>query len=164
MSKVLKWTGIALAVIFVAAQMIRPERTNPSVDQTQTVQAHLQLTPEVESIFKRSCYDCHSSETRWPWYSNVAPVSWWLADHVSHARSHMDFSNWAQKGGHSDKHDSQAMLDEICEEVKDRKMPLSSYLLLHTDAKLSDEDIKTICDWTKAESERLAAEAKSASN
>ena len=164
MSKVLKWSGITLAVLFVAAQAVRPERNNPPVDQAQTVQAHTQLTPEVAAIFKRACYDCHSSETQWPWYSNVAPVSWWLADHVSHARSHMNFSNWMQKGGHSGEGDAQAILHEICEEVKERKMPLSSYLLLHPDAKLSDEDIKTICDWTKAESERLAAEAKSARN
>lgn len=156
--KALKWSGIVLVVVFAGAQLVRPAKTNPAVDESRTIQAHAQMTPEVAAIFKRACYDCHSHETTWPWYSNVAPVSWFVIDHVNHGRGHLNFSNWTQSGEKAGKHDMSGKLDEIVEEVKSRKMPLSSYLWLHPDAKLSDQDIKIISDWAKAERERLASE------
>ena len=161
MMKILKWSGVTLAVIVMGVQLVRPEKINPPVDTARTLQAHAQVPPEVYAILKRACYDCHSNETRWPWYSNVAPVSWFVIDHVNHGRKHLNFSDWAQSGRHSEKQDLQAQLDEIIEEVKSRNMPLSSYLPLHPEAKLSDEDVKVICEWAKTERERLAYESRS---
>ncbi|MCI0485515.1 MAG: heme-binding domain-containing protein [Blastocatellia bacterium] len=159
MTKILKWSGIALAVVFMGAQIVRPEKTNPPVDTGRTLQAHAEVPPEVDAILKRACYDCHSNETKWPWYSNVAPASWFVTDHVNHGRKHLNFSDWARVSEHAEKQDAEAKLDEIIEEVKGRNMPLSSYLSLHPEAKLSDEDIKVICDWARAERERLAYES-----
>src|SRR5688500_10700253 len=150
--KVLKWLLILIVALFVGVQFVRPARTNPAVDQTQTIHAHLQVTPQVASILDRSCQDCHSNSTRWPWYSNVAPVSWFVIDHVNHGRSHMNFSEW----GRLDAKRTDKILEEICEEVTDEAMPLPSYTRIHWSAKLSPEDIKTLCDWSNAERTRIA--------
>lgn len=156
MPKILKWSFIVVAVIFTAAQVVRPARTNPPVEVSRTAQAHLNISSEVESIFRRACYDCHSNETRWPWYSNVAPASWFLTDHVDHGRKHLNFSDWAQPERHTADKNAARQLDEIYKEVKGRGMPLGTYLILHPDAKLSDQDIKVICDWVESERKRLA--------
>jgi hypothetical protein len=156
LGKILKWTAIALAVIFAALQFIRPARTNPPVDEARTLQAHSSLTPEVAAILNRSCNDCHSNQTRWPWYSNVAPVSWFVINHVNDGRRQMNFSDWAQY----DRSEQENYLRKICREVKSGDMPIHSYLWLHGDAKLSAEDVKILCDWANAESQRLSSEPK----
>jgi cytochrome c551/c552 len=156
--KILKWVILTLAVLFVLIQVVRPDRTNPPVDPTHTIQSSLQIPPAVNAILERSCNDCHSNNTVWPWYSNVAPLSWWLVDHVNEGRSKLSFSEWkgmsARKAAHK--------LEEMCEQVEKGEMPLSSYLPLHPDAKLSDADKKTLCDWTKTEGARLEAMGQTA--
>jgi hypothetical protein len=113
----------------------------------------MQVSPEVGTILDRSCGDCHSNKTRWPWYSNVAPVSWFVIDHVDHGRSHLNFSEW----GRLNRREAQEMLSQICREVKSGNMPLSSYTPLHPGSKLSADDGKLLCDWTSAEQARLAS-------
>jgi Haem-binding domain len=154
--RILKWVVIVLALAAVGIQFVRPARTNPTIDQSQTLEAHTQMTPEVAKIFERSCNDCHSNKTAWPWYSNVAPVSWWLIDHVNHGRSHLNYSEW----GKLKPADRNKSLQEICDEVADGNMPLPSYLPMHPQARLSEQDKKVLCDWTEAERQRLNAEAK----
>lgn len=164
MIKILKWSAMVVAVIFTAAQFVRPARTNPPVEEARTVQSSLQVPPEVQAVLKRACYDCHSNETRWPWYSNVAPASWFVTDHVDHGRKHLNFSDWAQAGRHAEKQNVDAQLDEIIKEVQARNMPLGSYLILHPKAKLSDTEIKLICDWAVSERQRLAIQSREALN
>jgi hypothetical protein len=149
--KVLKWVLILVACLFLIAQFKRPAKTNPVVDPAHAIEAHMQLDTKVAAILDRSCNDCHSNKTRWPWYSNVAPVSWFVIDHVDHGRSHMNFSEW----GMYSQEERKTHLGQFCELVKEGWMPLSSYLPLHPDAKLSDEDKKLICDWASTESARL---------
>lgn len=156
MQKILKWAAITLAVIFVALQFIRPARTNPPIDESRTIQARTQLTPEVAAIFDRSCNDCHSNQTRWPWYTNVAPISWFVINHVNEGREEMNLSDWAQYSTD----EQERLLKKICREVKSGAMPLSSYLRLHGAAKLSEEDVKVLCDWSNAESQRVAQALK----
>lgn len=150
--KILKWTAIALGVIFATLQLVRPARTNPPVDQSRTLQAHAHVPPEVASILDRSCNDCHSHQTRWPWYSNVAPISWFVINHVNEGRDEMNFSDWAQYS----EDDRPGLLKKICREVQSGAMPLKSYLRLHHEAELSQEDVKKLCDWAVAESQRLS--------
>ena len=152
--KALKWFAIAVVCLLVGLQFVRPARTNPAFDQAQTIHSRLQVTPQVASILNRSCQDCHSNTTRWPWYSNVAPVSWFVIDHVNHGRTHLNFSEW----GKLDKRGADKKLEEMCEEVSDKLMPIDSYTWIHRSAKLSAEDIKTLCEWTEAEQARLEAE------
>jgi hypothetical protein len=155
-AKILKWTAIVLAIILAGLQFIRPARTNPPVDEARTIRAQTQLTPEVAAILDRSCNDCHSNQTRWPWYSNVAPVSWFVINHVNVGRREMNLSEWAEYTAE----DQQGFLKKICREVKDGAMPLTSYLRLHQEAKLSSEDVQRLCDWTSAESQRLSQASK----
>lgn len=155
MKKALKWAAIVILLLFIAAQAYRPDLSGPPVDETKTMRATAQLTPEVGAIFDRACNDCHSSKTAWPWYSQVAPVSWWLKSHVDQGRRELNFSEW----GTYSQRKATVKLKEICEQVESGEMPLKSYLPMHPAAKLSDADKKLICDWTAQEQKRIAATA-----
>jgi cytochrome c551/c552 len=150
--RVLKWLVIVLLVAFVGIQFIRPARTNPAIDPAQPIEAHVQMSPEVASILARSCNDCHSNKTVWPWYTNVAPVSWWLSNHVNEGRKELNMSEW----GRLPRDRQERKLRQMCDEVTDGMMPLSSYLPMHPKARLSEQDKKTLCDWTEAERDRIA--------
>jgi hypothetical protein len=153
MKRLLKIVVLLAVLVFVVAQLFRPERTNPREDPTQTLDAVLAPPADVARILDRACADCHSNRTRWPWYSSVAPTSWFVADHVRDGRAKMSFSYWAAYP-----QDRQARkLRGICNVVKKDEMPLASYLFIHRDAKLSDADKKTLCDWTDATRAKLGA-------
>jgi Haem-binding domain len=154
--KILKWIVLVVAVGLIGLQFVRPARTNPAVDQSQTIYARQQVNPQVAAILDRSCHDCHSNATRWPWYSNVAPVSWFVIDHVNHARTHLNFSEW----GRLDNRQTVKKLEEICEEVEDGEMPLESYTYIHWSAKLSPEDIRVLCEWANVERSRLGEQSE----
>jgi hypothetical protein len=151
--KTLKWLLIVVACLFVIAQFIRPAKTNPASDPSLALESHVQLDPKVSAILDRSCVDCHSNKTRWPWYSHVAPVSWFVIDHVNDGREELNFSEWGQY----DRRRQNGKLRQICREITNGAMPLSSYTPMHPGSKLSPEDVKTICEWAEAEQARLAA-------
>ncbi|HEY6233139.1 MAG TPA: heme-binding domain-containing protein [Pyrinomonadaceae bacterium] len=150
--KVLRWLLVVVLFALVIAQFIRPARTNPPIDQAQTIESHLQVTPEAAAILDRSCNDCHSNKTRWPWYSNVAPVSWFVIDHVNEGRQNLNFSEWARYTPR----DNESLLRQICREVKSGAMPLSSYTPMHPGSELSPQDRQVLCAWTDAERARIA--------
>jgi hypothetical protein len=154
--KVLKWAAVAVACALALIQFIRPARTNPAIDPARTIEARMNVTPEVSQIFTRSCDGCHSNKTVWPWYSNIAPVSWFVIDHVNHGRSHLNFSTWAQY----DEEQAAHLLKNICAEVRQGSMPMRSYTRIHGAATLSPEDVKVLCDWAGAETLRRTREAK----
>jgi hypothetical protein len=129
----------------VAIQFVRPARTNPGTDLGRRLAAHLPVTPEASAILDRACRDCHSNDTRWPWYSNVAPVSWFVIDHVNHGRRHFNVSDWAQYGPE----DADRILKNACAFARKEMMPMPSYLLMHREARLSDADVTALCDWTE---------------
>ena len=152
--KILKWTAIVLAVAFVGIQFVRPARINPPIDDAKTIQAKINVPPDVDAILARSCNDCHSNKTDWIWYTNVAPVSWYTSHHVDEGRRELSFSEF---GGYSSKKAARK-LEEICDQVKSGEMPLWDYVILHPSAKLSETDKQTICDWTTQEQEKLQAD------
>jgi hypothetical protein len=154
--KIVKWVVIVLVGLFILIQLKRPARTNPAVDELQTIEAHTQMPSQVKDILDRSCRDCHTNQTEWPWYTNVAPISWWITDHVNEGRQSLNLSEW----GKLDKDRQDKKLRQICDEVEDGAMPLSVYLPMHPKARLSEQDKKTLCDWTAAERERLSRTAK----
>jgi hypothetical protein len=151
--RVLRWVLVVVVCGMVIAQFFGPAKSNPPSDPTQAIEAKLQVTPPVAAILDRSCNDCHSNKTRWPWYSHVAPVSWFVIDHVNEGRENVNLSEW----GKYSQRDAEALLRQMCREVRAEVMPLSSYTPLHPGSKLSAEDIKTFCAWTDAERARLSA-------
>jgi hypothetical protein len=151
--KALRWAAIVVVVSLVVVQFFGPAKSNPASDATQSIESRMQLTPQVAAIIDRSCNDCHSNKTRWPWYSNVAPVSWFVIDHVNEGRENLNFSEW----GRYKQRDVDGVLRQICREVRAGAMPLSSYTPLHPGSSLSPDDVKTLCDWTTAERARIAA-------
>ena len=142
-----------VVVAFVAIQWIGPARTNPPIDPSVALEASAVPLP-VGAILHRACYDCHSSETRWPWYSQVAPASWLVIGDVVDARKQMSFSRWRRYNAL----DRADLLDKVCEQVTKHHMPLWQYTLAHRDAKLSKDEISAICAWTKQEAARLTQE------
>jgi len=145
------WRGALLGFfgLIVGIQLIRPARTNPPVEQSHTLEAVVLVPPRVESILQRACYDCHSDLTTWPWYSNVAPVSWFVIDHVDEGRRHVNFSEWLRRDTKNPAEYTRERFQAMCKQVQTYDMPLTSYLLLHRAATLSQEDIETICQWTR---------------
>lgn len=151
MKKGLKIAVLVLFLAFIAIQFIRPDFTNPPIAAEKTLEATTAVPEPVGKILNRSCSDCHSSKTVYPWYAQIAPSSWFLADHIKDGRRELNFSEW----GNYESRRKRKKLDEICEQVKEREMPLPSYLWIHWGAKLSDDEIKTLCDWTESEKTKL---------
>jgi hypothetical protein len=143
-------------LLFVVIQVIRPARTNPPIDPSREIGARLPVDPAVAGIFDRSCNDCHSNRTVWPWYTNVAPVSWFVINHVNDGRRHMNFSDWAAIPPQR----VTKRLDDMCKEVKSGGMPLSTYTPMHPLSKLTPADEETICRWTEVTIQSLAAPSK----
>ena len=136
---------LGLAVVFVLIQLIRPSLQNPPIDPAKTMLSTGHVTPQVEAIFDRSCNDCHSNKTVWPWYTQVAPVSWWLVDHVHEGRRELNLSEWATYPAKKQAH----KLKAICDEVHKGDMPLKTYLPMHPNAKLTDADRQAVCTWSQ---------------
>ncbi|MBL7987172.1 MAG: heme-binding domain-containing protein [Chlorobi bacterium] len=155
MKKALKWIGIALLAAFVIIQFIRPDLDNPASIAGQSIWSDPTMTPKVEQILRRSCNDCHSNETVWPWYSNIAPVSWLLASDVEDGRKHLNFSTWLTRPAEKRDH----KLEELAEEVQKGGMPLPIYLIMHGDAALSNQDVATLKEWVDYARRQLTAPA-----
>jgi hypothetical protein len=135
-------SGIGAAVVIAAGiQFVRPDRTNPPTDPARSLLADPRLPRAAAGVLERSCRDCHSNDTRWPWYSNVAPVSWWVIDHVDHGRSHFNYSQWAAYAPA----DARRLLEGTCELAREGGMPLPSYLRMHAGARLTADDVATLC-------------------
>ena len=128
-----------LAVGFVGIQFIPVVRSNPPV------LAEIEAPKEVMTIFRRACYDCHSNETDWPWYSYVAPISWFVESDVKVGRSNVNFSEWNE---YSEKLRNLKRY-KIGNEVDEGEMPLWFYVPLHSEAQLSEADIQLIVSWSE---------------
>jgi hypothetical protein len=146
---------VGLVVLFVVAQFIRPERTNPPTDASRTLQAHPGSTSELVAVMNRSCSDCHSNNTEWARYTQVAPMSWVVVYAVKSGRKAMNISDWASYSPD----DQRELLFQSCQAVTKGKMPGGIYTRLRPEATLSAQDIETIC----AASRAAEANAKTAS-
>lgn len=151
-----KWMLVLLVVLFVGIQFARPARTNPPEEFSNTIFADATVWQDAPKTIERACTDCHSSRTRWPWYSNVAPVSWQVAHDVVEGREHMNFSNWAAY----DRMRKAALLEDVCKLVKAHSMPLPIYITMHKEAKLTDQERQEICAWSEGARARLEAARK----
>lgn len=136
MKKVLKKIGLGLILAIVVIQFFRIDKTTPQYEPSDDFIAQTTPPTDVEIILRDACYDCHSFETKYPWYSNVAPISWWMKDHIDEGREHLNFSVWRRYEMKRKTH----KLEECWEEVEKGKMPLDDYLYTHEEAELSKEE------------------------
>jgi hypothetical protein len=143
--------GIIAGVValLLAMQLIRPARTNPPVEAAHTLEGTVAVPPAVTEILQRSCNDCHSDGTRWPWYSSVAPVSWLVVHDVNHGRQHLNFSRWLPPSGENPVQYTRENFQEACKSLQANQMPIPAYAVVHPQARLSQADVQTFCDWAE---------------
>lgn len=136
---------IAVLAVFIIIQFIKPEKNVSAEDSPNDIFAHYQAPDDIKQLVQSACYDCHSNNTVYPWYAEIQPVAWWLADHVKEGKSELNFSEFAsyspKKGDHK--------LEEFVEMLEAGEMPLKSYTLIHRDAKLSAEQVAKLSNWAK---------------
>ena len=148
----LKKTLIFIVVTLFAIQFISVEKTNPPVEDTLTLKA----PTEVLSLLKKGCYDCHSYETKWPSYSDIAPLSFFIASHVNDGRKAMNFSIW----NNIDKKIKVQRLKRAVVTINNGRMALPSYLSAHEESKLSKDEKLVLTNWFKSELKALGEDKK----
>lgn len=134
---------IVLVIVLVVMQFFRIDKNNPPVKPEENYVTITQAPKEVENILRNSCYDCHSNESKYPWYTNIAPVSWYVKSHINEGREHLNFSEFGKYNDYQKKY----IYDGLYSSVSEGWMPLDSYLWIHKDAKLSPKDKKIMMDW-----------------
>ncbi len=152
----------AILILLVLIQLFRPERNVSATVSTNDIANKYTIPTNVQQTLKVSCYDCHSNNTKYPWYTNVQPVGWWLQHHVNEGKEHLNFSEFlsytAKKAHHK--------MEEVTEMINESEMPLKSYTLVHRDAILSSEQSKNLVEWANglmseiATANNLISEAK----
>ncbi len=145
MRRWLKRAGLSGFTLFAVCQFVTVDRHNPPVDPSKDLYATATIPADVRAILRRSCDDCHSNETHWPWYSYVAPVSWLVSFDVREGREDMSFSEWATYPDDT----KQQKLRAICRRVRQGEMPDGKYTLIHRSARLSAADRQALCRWTE---------------
>lgn len=145
----MKWIKrfLVLALIaFIVMQFIRTDKNEGGYESLATFLAETKPTPVVAATLQSACYDCHSNQTKYPWYNGIAPINYWIADHVEEGKDHLNFSEW---GSYSVKRKDHK-LEEVAEEVEKGEMPLDEYTWTHGDATLSEQQIKELMQWVSA--------------
>lgn len=148
-----KKIGWILLVIFIGIQFIRPEKNQAATTSAKDISKHYNVPADVKELLSRACNDCHSNSTQYPWYSNIQPVAWWLQNHVDDGKKHLNFSEFANYTPKRQHH----KIEEVIEEVKENHMPLDSYLWMHDEAKLTNDEKKTLLLWASLLAEQIAA-------
>jgi len=139
-----KLAVITLSII-VVMQFFTIDKTQADTDPTKDFIAMTQPDEHVITMLKTACYNCHSNETTYPWYANIAPVSWWIKGHEEEAKEHLNFSVWGDYSLKQQDH----KLEELYEEVEEGEMPLPSYTWVHADARLTGEQKEQLITWVK---------------
>lgn len=154
MKKFFKRLFLILLFIFIAIQFFRPVKNISSVGSANDITTKYTVPTDVMASLQTSCYDCHSNNTKYPWYSNIQPVAWWLSNHIEDGKRHFNFSEFASYriGKQYRK------LEEINGEIEEGGMPLSSYTLIHGDAKLSAAQKTSIANWVNTIRDSIKAQ------
>ena len=149
----LKRLYLVLLLLFVLIQFVHPDHNRSSGAGPNDIAAHHPVPPNVHQLLQVACYDCHSDNTRYPWYASVQPVGWWLAGHIHDGKRRLNFSEF---GLYSRERAAQK-LEQAISEVREHEMPLHAYTLVHADARLTPEEVQLFCDWAEATRQRLLA-------
>jgi hypothetical protein len=148
----IKKIALGLLIILVALQFIRPTRNSSTIPSTNDIRTAYVVPENVLKVFEKSCYDCHSNNSAYPWYTNIQPIGLWMQQHIDEGKDELNFSEFKS---YSIKRQLKKM-KEIRNEINEDEMPLSSYLIIHRDANLNNEQKKNIIDWTLAMEKELA--------
>jgi hypothetical protein len=151
--KNLKWALAAMAVVFALLQLANPAHTNPPV-KTDFLAA-LNPPPNITGMFRSACYDCHSDETRWPWYSHIMPMSWQIVQDVNVGRDNLNLSEWPADNPKK----AWKRMEDMSEEIDGADMPLKKYTLIHADARLTAEQRSELTGWLDGEVDKMKAQA-----
>ncbi|HQW82916.1 MAG TPA: heme-binding domain-containing protein [Ferruginibacter sp.] len=146
LKKILKITFRILLLAFIVIQFFRPEKNQAEGISPNDITNLYTVPADVQLILKTSCNDCHSNNTVYPWYSNIQPFAWWLKDHIDDGKKHLNFSEFASYPIRR----QYKKLEETNEEVKKDNMPLNSYLWIHRDAVLNNQQKLAIANWVTA--------------
>lgn len=141
--RILKLVFLVLVLAIVVIQFIPIDRSVPEADPNNDFLAAVETPLSIQNLMKDACYDCHSYQSKYPWYAYVAPVSLWVQGHIKDARKHLNFSEWANYDAERRDH----KLEELVEEVGEGHMPLNSYLKAHPEARLTDAQREELTDW-----------------
>lgn len=141
--KVLKKVLLTLLIVFIVIQFIQPARNVNNQEIASGITKQFTVPTNVENLLRLSCYDCHSNNTRYPWYANIQPMGWLLADHIKEGKAELNFDEFASYS----KRRQLSKLKSIASSVKDGSMPIASYTWMHSDAKLSAEKRALIINW-----------------
>jgi hypothetical protein len=152
MKKFIKISLLILILVVLIIQFIKPDTQNPVEDKNKFITSHLQITDTIYKQLEKSCFDCHSYRTKWPWYSKISPIVYLMNSDVIAGRKRLNFSVW----GDYDKPRMMDKLDGIETQLKDGEMPLSMYLPLHPEAKLSESNKQMLIDWARTSKEQLS--------
>ncbi len=134
---------LGIGIVFALMQFVRIDKTVPDYEKSEDINVATNPSEEVAAILKTTCYDCHSFESKYPWYSNIAPVSFFLKKHIDEGREELNFSLWSSYSVKRKVH----KLEEMKEMVSEGEMPLDSYLIMHSEAALSDESKEALLEW-----------------
>lgn len=137
--------AVVLLLVLIAMQFYRPEKNMAQGNHTAIFITETNPPEDVKLILKSTCYDCHSNNTSYPWYNNIAPVSYWLADHVKQGKDELNFSVWGSYSAKKKDH----KLEEVVEVIEEGEMPLKEYTWTHTEAKLTDAQKQAVIKWAK---------------
>ncbi|HBQ60872.1 MAG TPA: cytochrome C [Balneolaceae bacterium] len=143
MNSLFSKTLIGLALLFIVLQFFGPDTSVPEYDSAKDFLVVNQPPQEISSVIQSACYDCHSYETKYPWYSSLEPLSWWLQDHIDEGRDEFNLSLWTDYPADRADH----KLEEAVELLEAEEMPLPSYTWTHSDARLSDQERVKLIDW-----------------
>lgn len=142
----MKTVLFSLVAIFALLQLYRPARNISDGVSANAIERHYHVPQNVGTLLRTSCYDCHSNNTQYPWYNNIQPVALWLSSHIKDGKRHLNFDEFNTYPAEK----KRKKLQEIAETVEKSEMPLSSYTLIHGDARLSVENKKVLIDWATA--------------
>lgn len=132
-----------IIIILIGIQFITIDKTNPPIDSKKDFFANVNAPPELETTIKNACYDCHSHHTKYPWYSDVAPISWLIKEHIRDGRNHLNFSIWPDYKERKKAH----KIEEAIEVIKSGEMPMKGYVMLHPEAELTHERKMELTRW-----------------
>jgi len=135
-------------ILLVLIQFVRIDKTNPKIIPENDFINITNPSEDIAMVLKNSCYDCHSNESTYPWYTNIAPISWWIKHHINEGRRHINFSEWGDYPLDKLNH----KLEECYEEIEEGKMPMTSYTIAHPDAKMTTEQKNKLKEWLTTQS------------